>query len=484
MGHIQYNTKWKTIDQNEVLRLHSKHYTINDICLELRTTEYVIDKILKLHGLKGGTKLDRLKDKYQDIIKFYQKSNRLSLVAREFNITQHLVDKILKLHNIPKRDVIKELDTNEVIDYYKKTYKVKLVADKLGVSNSVILKILHKNNVRVSKIKYSDKEIVDHYLKVKTIKKVCDDLKISNVKVSDVLKTNNIELLIFRRKKIGDVYGKLTIIEEVECRITSGGNKIRQFMLWCECGGLVKRSSHCLDKGKTWHCGCVTKEKIFKKTEERRIILENYHRHILERQENKKIKLENYHKRILERQENKRIKEKKVSKYVPGYKKDKLTIISAEGERAINFVVVLCECGVQKRITIHNLNRVKSCGCLQIINGVKVSTKHGLAPKNDDYKRKWYDRWRSMIKRCHNPKNKSYNNYGGRGITVCDRWREPNGEGCGHYIDDIHNILGPQPSSEHSLDRINNDGPYEITNLRWATNTEQSKNRRISKSKK
>ena len=79
MGHIQYNTKWKTIDQNEVLRLHSKHYTINDICLELRTTEYVIDKILKLHGLKGGTKLDRLKDKYQDIIKFY--SNLSTIVT-------------------------------------------------------------------------------------------------------------------------------------------------------------------------------------------------------------------------------------------------------------------------------------------------------------------------------------------------------------------------------------------------------------------
>jgi hypothetical protein len=470
-----------------VLRLHSKHYTINDICLELRTTEYIIEKILKLHGLKGGTKLDRLKDKYQDIIKSYQKSNRLSLVAREFNITEHLVEKVLELHNISKREVIKELDTNEVIDYYKKTYKVKLVADKLGVSNSVILKILHKNNVRVSKIKYTDKEIIDHYLKVKTIKKVCDDLKISDTKVSDVLKTNNIELITFRRKRIGDVYGKLTIIEEVESKITSGGNKKRQFTLKCECGELIKRISHYLDKGKTWHCGCVTKERIFKKTEEERIKIENYHRRILERQENKRIKEKKVkekkvkEKKVKEKKvKEKKVKEKKVSKYVPGYKKDKLTIISVEGERAIDFVVVLCECGVQKRITIHNLNRVKSCGCLQM----ERSIKHGLAPKNDDYKRKWYDRWKGMIKRCHNPKDKDYNNYGGRGITVCDRWREPNGVGCGNYIDDIHNILGPQPSSEHSLDRINNDGPYEITNLRWATNSEQSKNRRISKPKK
>ena len=91
-----------------------------------------------------------------------------------------------------------------------------------------------------------------------------------------------------------------------------------------------------------------------------------------------------------------------------------------------------------------------------------------------------------MIKRCYNPKIKSYSNYGGRGITVCDRWREPDGVGCENYYNDIHNILGPQPSPEHSIDRINNDGPYEITNLRWATNSEQNKNKRyprkISKS--
>jgi hypothetical protein len=83
-----------------------------------------------------------------------------------------------------------------------------------------------------------------------------------------------------------------------------------------------------------------------------------------------------------------------------------------------------------------------------------------------------------MIKRCYNPKVDSYSNYGGRGITVCDRWREPNGVGSQNYYEDIHNVLGPQPSSEHSLDRMDNDGMYEITNMRWATNSEQVKNQR------
>jgi hypothetical protein len=83
-----------------------------------------------------------------------------------------------------------------------------------------------------------------------------------------------------------------------------------------------------------------------------------------------------------------------------------------------------------------------------------------------------------MISRCHNSKTKNYHNYGGRGITVCDRWREPNGVGCKNYIEDIHTILGPQPSPEHSLDRMDNDGIYIIENMRWATNSEQVRNQR------
>jgi hypothetical protein len=414
--------------------------------------------------------VDRLKDKQQDIIKRYQEVKRISVVAREFNTTQSLVDKILKQNGVTKRDVIKELNTNEVISLYVETNKVKLVADKFGVSNSVILRLLHANNVRVSKIKYTDEEIIEYYLKVKIIKKVCDDLKISDSKVSKVLKTHNVKLQTLRRKEIGDVYGKLTIIEESNPKVTPSGEKNRQYILKCECGGLVTRSSHHLNKGKTWHCGCVTVERKRKREEGERI-----------KQEERQIKLE-----IREEKKRNHIpKEKKTHRYVVGSVQGKLTILSiTDGTCKTRMVTVQCECGTIKETSMSNMYSIKSCGCLQTINRVKVSTKHGLAGRYDDYQRRWYDRWRGMIKRCYNPKVKSYNNYGGRGITVCDRWREPNGVGCRNYIDDIHNILGPQPSIEHSLDRINNDGPYEITNLRWATNSEQSKNQRRSKSKK
>jgi hypothetical protein len=465
MGLIQYNTKWTTIDQNEVLKLHSNHYTINDICLQLRTTEHIVNKILKLHGLKGGTKIDRLKDKYQGIVELYQQTNRLSVVAVKFDTTEALVEKVLKLHNISKREVIKELDTNEVIKYYEETHRVKLVADKFGVSNSVILKLLHKNNVRVSKIKYSDKEIIEYYLKVKTIKKVCDDLKIGDSKVSDVLKSNNVELLTFRRKEIGDVYGKLTIIEESNPKVTPSGEKKRQFILKCECGTLVNRSSTYLNKGKSWHCGCVTKERIFKREEEKRIKLENYYKRLLESQEIKKNK-------------EKEKKEKKRTYFV-GSVKGKLTILSISDDKwETRTMLCKCECGVIKEMLYRNIYGVNSCGCLVNENRSKASTIHGHSKKVDSYRRKWYDRWRSMVKRCYNDKNVRYMDYGGRGIKVCNRWLEPNGVGCENYYNDIHNILGPQPGPNYSLDRIDNDGMYEITNLQWATISEQNKNQR------
>lgn len=85
-----------------------------------------------------------------------------------------------------------------------------------------------------------------------------------------------------------------------------------------------------------------------------------------------------------------------------------------------------------------------------------------------------YGVWVMMIVRCENPKDPGYKNYGARGIKVCDRWKGK--DGYRNYISDI----GPRPAPNMSVDRIDNDGDYEPSNVRWATKATQNINRRLS----
>jgi hypothetical protein len=78
--------------------------------------------------------------------------------------------------------------------------------------------------------------------------------------------------------------------------------------------------------------------------------------------------------------------------------------------------------------------------------------------------------WRAMLKRCEDPNNNSYHNYGRRGIKVCRRW---------HVYNNFLSDMGPRPSEDYSLDRIDNDGDYTPDNCRWATVPTQRYNSRV-----
>lgn len=84
-----------------------------------------------------------------------------------------------------------------------------------------------------------------------------------------------------------------------------------------------------------------------------------------------------------------------------------------------------------------------------------------------------YAIWNNLIARCTNPNNSKYARYGGRGITVCDRWAKD----FVNFLDD----MGRRPSPDHSIDRIDNDGGYTLANCRWATRKEQCRNRASSR---
>lgn len=129
---------------------------------------------------------------------------------------------------------------------------------------------------------------------------------------------------------------------------------------------------------------------------------------------------------------------------------------------------VMCYCGIRTFVMGHSLTsgKIKSCGCYKIEKLKKGDhcRTHDLSYTVE------YKAWTSMISRCYNENNVSYKNYGGRGIVVCDRWR--------YSVKNFVKDMGLKPSSDMSLDRINNNGNYEITNCRWSTSIEQNNNQR------
>ena len=131
--------------------------------------------------------------------------------------------------------------------------------------------------------------------------------------------------------------------------------------------------------------------------------------------------------------------------------------------------VCLCDCGRETIVWGANLiyGRTESCKCLQAEACGRVNLTHGMAGTPT------YTAWQRMQSRCYNKADKRYADYGGRGITVCERWRGENG--FENFVVDV----GLRPSSVHSIDRWpDNNGSYEAGNVRWATQKQQQNNKR------
>lgn len=131
-----------------------------------------------------------------------------------------------------------------------------------------------------------------------------------------------------------------------------------------------------------------------------------------------------------------------------------------------------CDCGTEKEVLAQSLllalrssaGGSRSCGCLLVDRATRHGNSRGKQPTPE------YSAWIAAKKRCSNPRNASYKDYGARGIRMCLPWAAS--------FETFLRDMGPRPSAEHSLDRIDPDEDYEPGNCRWASRIVQARNKR------
>ncbi len=144
-----------------------------------------------------------------------------------------------------------------------------------------------------------------------------------------------------------------------------------------------------------------------------------------------------------------------------GEKYDMLTIISQHKKYGDIFVTCKCDCGntCERKYASLRKSYFHSCGC-----------SHGTTGTHFMSKTKEHKAWRHIKERCLNPNSADYKNYGGRGIKICDRWK--------NSFESFYEDMGLAPNSSYSIDRIDPNGDYCPENCRWTTWITQTRNKR------
>lgn len=230
----------------------------------------------------------------------------------------------------------------------------------------------------------------------------------------------------------GQRFGRLTVIERAENRISPSGYKFTMWKCLCDCGNFINVGATDLKSNHTRSCGCLHKDMLSKTR--------------LEDLTGKKFGL------------------LKVIKRVDDY-------ITPSDYHIVQW---LCECDCGNKVTVCSNNlksgNTKSCGCFQ----KKIISERNV--KHNASNTRLYKTWLCMKDRCNNPNNKKYKDYGGRGINVCSKWKDnfqafadwayKNG-----YIENVKR-------GKCTLDRINVNGDYCESNCRWTTQKSQCNNKR------